>query len=197
MRYVLAILIMGLGFWYWIQPRDYSTFQGTYGNTMSNAEKAYYVQMFNHTMSHVHDGNAYPWESYNSKGAITPTETFVSQSKAICRHYTEDFTIGQYSGQQAGTSCKRQGKAGWCRIALGSPQSCAMENKNLALSFGQLNVGAVDLSGIDIGGVEISIPMADTGGIGHVQKPDVPESDWEFPIKEREDGQTTADWLIQ
>ena len=198
MRYFLAILIMGAGFWYWMQPRGDVGFTGAHGNTMGEAEKAYYIQMFNHAMSHVHDGQRYAWESYNSKGAFKPSNTYASKSKSLCRRFTEDYTIGQHSGTQEGVTCKRKGKAGWCRLKIGDAETCAMERSNPALMFGNLNMGRVDLGTIKLGGMELSIPTTDldVGGIGSADTPDGPDGEgMDFLPDDPSKRKSNIDWL--
>lgn len=195
MRYVLAILIITAGFWYWMQPREGSVFTGTGGNTMSDAEKAYYIQIFNHAMSHTYDDQHYPWESFNSKGSITPLKTYASKSKSLCRRYSETFVIGSYGGQQEGVTCKRKGKAGWCRLKIGDAETCALEDRALALTFGELNVGNVDIGTIQLGDMEVTIPTMGID-INIPSLPDAPDKAPDFLPRERKEGETSAEWMV-
>lgn len=166
---------------------------------MAAAEKAYYIQSFNHAMSHYLNGQTYAWESYNSKGTITPKDTYVSKSKSLCRNYVEEFTIGTYSGKQQGVTCKRNGKAGWCRLKPDNAETCAMENRTIDLTFGELNVGSVDLGSIQLGNVELSIPVPDAGGIGDVGTPDMPDApdskNFDFLPDDPQKRKSNIDWL--
>ena len=194
MRYILAILIIAAGFWFWMQPREGSIYQGGVGSTMSEAEKTYYMQIFNHAMSHVFNGERYAWESYNSKGNISPTNTYASKSKSLCRHYKETFVIGSYSGKQEGVACKRNGKAGWCRLKPGNAETCAMEDGTLQLTFGELNVGKVDMGLVDLSGMTVTIPTTNIDV--QIELPDAPELPDVIPDG-RKEGETSAEWMIK
>ncbi|MFO0390216.1 MAG: hypothetical protein ACK502_10950 [Alphaproteobacteria bacterium] len=205
MKYFFAILIVAAGLYYWFKPADDTIYRGDGGHTLSDAEKIYYLQSFDYAMGMMPDGQPHTWESYNGKGTIAPRQLYASKSKANCRQFSENFTIGGYSGTQEGIACKRQGKDGWCRIKTGNPETCALEEKGIAVNFGSLNLGTIDIGSINIGGVDVSIGSHSTGGIGSVGSvgtPDMPETSKKQPsilpkFEGRKDGQTSADWLIQ
>lgn len=192
---------MAAGFWYWMQPRGDNIFTGTYGNSMSDAEKVYYVQSFNHAMSHIHDGDHYKWESYNSRGNVRPLTTYASKSKSLCRTFKETYIIGSYSGEQDGIACKRMGKSGWCRLKKGDAQTCALERDRTDIVFGNMNVGSVSMGSIDLGGMQITIPTYDTdiGGLGHVEAPESPDGpdsdDMKFLPADPRKSKNNIDWL--
>jgi surface antigen len=202
MKYFFAILIVAATLYYWLKPSDDAIYRGDGGHTLSDAEKVYYLQSFNYAMSMMPEGQQHTWESYNGKGTLAPRQLYASKSKANCRPFSETFTIGGYEGSQEGIACKRKGKEGWCRVKAGNPETCALEDKSIALNFGGLNLGTIDIGSINIGGVDINIDAPSTGGIGGVGTPDMPDTPKEKPsflpkFEGRKDGQTSADWLIQ
>ncbi len=202
MKYFFAILIVAAGLYYWFKPADDAVYKGTGGYTLTSAEKVYYVQSFDYAMTVMPDGQSHSWESFNGKGAISPRDLYTSKSKSNCRHFSENYTIGGYSGAQDGIACKRQGRDGWCRIKSGNPETCALEDTSIAINFGNLNLGTIDIGSISIGNVNVSVPSVDSNGVGHVGTPSMPDTgkkDSSFlpKFEGRKNGQTTADWLIQ
>jgi hypothetical protein len=101
----------------------------TYQNTthLSDAEMEYYTQHFDYVMNAGKDGAASAWETYSSKGSITPEAPFKSKSGADCRPFSESYTIGVQSGKAQGFACKREGETTWCKLKPNTMQSCALE----------------------------------------------------------------------
>ncbi len=201
MKYFFAILIVAAGLYYWFKPPADAVYRGDRGQTLSEAEKVYYVQSFDYAMSVMPNDQPHLWESYNGKGSISPRQLYTSKSKSSCRQFSENFTIGGYAGSQEGIACKRQGKDGWCRIKAGNPETCALEDRAIAISFGGLNVGTIDVGSLKVGGVDVNIGAPD-GGIGKVGTPDTPDTSVDKPgflpkLEGRKSGETSADWLIQ
>lgn len=202
MKYFFAILIVAAGLYYWFKPAEDTIYKGTGGHTLSDAEKVYYLQSFDYAMSMMADGQTHTWESFNGKGTIAPRQLYTSKSKANCRQFSENFTIGGYAGTQEGIACKRNGKDGWCRIKSGNVESCALEDKSIAINFGGLNLGTVSIGSISVGNVSVDIPSGNAGGIGGVGTPDMPDTPKEKPsflprFEGRKDNQDSAGWLIQ
>lgn len=94
---------------------------------LSDVERVYYRQVFDYTMDTVRAGGRYDWQTYSATGSITVSETFVSQSEARCRRFSENFVMGSLQETASGIACKRQGKDGWCRLHEKSALTCAME----------------------------------------------------------------------
>ncbi len=199
MKYIIAILIVFAGYWYWNRSDTVTTYNPIPGATLSDAEKAYYIQVFDYTMDNIQDGIDYEWESHNGKGLLTPVTTYVSKSRSTCRHYTEEFSVGGKDGTSEGITCKRDGKSGWCRLKSGDAETCAMEKPGYDIILGGISVGNID---VNIGGVNIdtNISGPNVGGVGDVGAPDVNMPDapkrpnW-LPSGKKE-GQGAADWLI-
>ena len=98
--------------------------------SLSDAEKSYYIKVFDYTMETVKAGEPYGWESYNGKGSIVAGEPFASKSKALCRKFTESYAIGGKNGGGGGVACRRDGDNGWCRLRETDALTCAMESPN-------------------------------------------------------------------
>lgn len=95
---------------------------------MDSAERSYYFQMFDYSMSNAKAGEKREWKSYNSSGQFVAEVPFVSSSNATCRKYRETMVSGKYNAEvKNGVACKRVGREGWCRLKEGDMQSCALE----------------------------------------------------------------------
>jgi hypothetical protein len=126
---VLLVIVGGLWVWDYIFPAPPpSVFpQNLAVLQLTDAEIAYYRQVFDYTMTVTNPGENYDWESQNGKGTFTPEATFVSKSGATCRKFFERYTMGSYGGSVEGLACKRDGREGWCRLKKTDAQTCAME----------------------------------------------------------------------
>ena len=95
--------------------------------SLSDVEQAYYQQVFDYTMTAIPAGESYTWEGYNGKGTISVSKVFQSNMGSTCRSFSEVYTSNGVESSAQGTSCKREGKDGWCRLQRGDAATCAME----------------------------------------------------------------------
>ena len=125
---------------------------------LSDAEKTYYLKIFDYTMDVVKDNDKYRWASYGGTGSITVGSQFSSKSGTICRNFNETFTVQGVAGADKGIGCKRRGRDGWCKLDLSKAQSCSFEDP--PFSFGTTTITTPS---VNVGG---SAGSADTGNSG-------------------------------
>lgn len=110
---------------------DPSTYQNA--THLSDVEMEYYTQHFNYVMNTGKDGEASAWETYSSKGSITPAAPFKSKVGATCRPFTESYTVGTRSGEAKGFACQYKQEKSWCKLKPDAMQSCVLEPPKTAL----------------------------------------------------------------
>lgn len=100
-------------------------------DVMDNPEYDYYQKILNYSMDAMRSGQAYEWKSYASRGVITPSDAYTSNSGAVCREFAEKLIHKGWEADERALACRRidsDGRPdGWCRLPLGEAGTCAME----------------------------------------------------------------------
>jgi len=146
MRYIMAILLLMV-----LCPvNPVQAGQVSPLTYLADPEKTYYEKVFNYTMQVIKPGEKYDWASYSGKGSITVDSVFVSKSGAICRNFSESFTVQGQQGIDKGTGCKRGGQDGWCKLDLNKEaKTCSFEDTSRM--FGGVNITAPTVNAPNIG----------------------------------------------
>ena len=156
MKYIIAIAAFIAACWL------FSVYEGRHATVQSQVaanNRDYYLQVFNYTMDNIPADGHFDWQTYNAKGSIAATATFVSKSGYTCRGFTETYSVlGSKPGSEKGYACRRAGGNGWCRLKTSDALTCAMENPSYQFSLpGMAAPGMPD--------AEVSAPDINTGGI--------------------------------
>jgi hypothetical protein len=100
----------------------------------TSAEHAYYQLVFDYTMNYTVGGSSYDWEMHAGNGIISVSNAYISKSGALCRNFSESFSVRGQSGSGEGVACKRKGAEGWCKLRTDQAATCAMEPAPNALA---------------------------------------------------------------
>jgi len=119
---VLAPLLVSAAVWAKPQAMSFSQ--------MSRAERSYYEQVYDYSMTTTKPGESYDWRTQNAAGRLTIGEAYTSKSGSLCRNFNEYLNIRGQMGQVQGVGCKRAGSDGWCKLKPGNALTCSMEKSN-------------------------------------------------------------------
>lgn len=97
---------------------------------LTDYNRDYYLKVFDYTMDNVAAGKSYHWDAKVMSGDIAVSEKYISNSKVVCRDFSEIFTAGGKSGKSEGIACKRKDDSGWCRLNRGDAMTCAFESQS-------------------------------------------------------------------
>lgn len=90
----------------------------------------YYLKVFDYTMDNIAAGKSYHWDAKVMSGDIAVSDKYISNSKVVCRDFSEIFTADGKTGKSEGIACKRKNADGWCRLNRGDAQTCAFESQS-------------------------------------------------------------------
>ncbi|MDX2072950.1 MAG: hypothetical protein SFX19_01140 [Alphaproteobacteria bacterium] len=160
----------------------------------TDSEIDYLEKTFDYAMDNLKEGEYQDWSVAAVNGRISVGKHYVSKQKADCRHYVEVARTHDAQKVESGVACKRQGKAGWCRVHGDNPQSCALEKlesplkKRARFAILQGNQVIDDLLGTSVGvntdGMVPHTPNLSAPSVNTPQfeRPDIDSSDFRPPM---------------
>ncbi len=99
-----------------------------------DAEISYREKSFDYSMDNLKSGQFHDWAVAGVNGRIAAGDLYTSKQKISCRNYVEVSRTHEAQKVESGIACKRADKSGWCRVKIGDPESCALENTESALA---------------------------------------------------------------
>ena len=105
-----------------------SAFASDLYKAMTQAERAYYSQLFFWVMNSIVDGKSYVWNQGNINGTFTPTATFQNKLGSTCRKFKETLKVHTVQQTLDGTACY-QGNNSWCKLKVNATPACGLGGK--------------------------------------------------------------------
>ena len=106
-----------------------SAFASDLYKAMTDAERAYYSQLFFWVMGNITDGKPYVWNYGNINGAMTPLSTFQNKRGGTCRKFKETLKVHTVQQTLDGTACYQGGNS-WCKLKVNATPACGLGGKD-------------------------------------------------------------------
>lgn len=92
---------------------------------MTDAERAYYSQLFFWAMNTLADRQSYAWANVNTHGEITPLNSFNNKVGHRCRSFKETLKVHTVQQALSGIACDNGGGT-WCKLKGNATPMCGL-----------------------------------------------------------------------